>query len=166
MPPRSNKTAKRATPPRLMIRSSDIHAAGCVTLDPVRKGQRILEYNGPRLSKGLADIRYADRFVTYLFGFGEKGEVIDGFGTGMFLNHSCNYNCETEDREGRVFVTATRNIAAGEELVYEYNLYDSDLTDVADCYCGAKQCRGTMYSDLELKRRERAFARQKASASK
>ena len=63
-------------------------------------------------------------------------------------------------------VTATRNNAPREELVYEYNLYDSDLSDVADCYCGAKQCRGTMYSDLELKRRERAFTRQKASNSR
>ena len=158
--------AKTTNSPRLLIRSSSIHAAGCYTLDAIPRGRRIIEYDGPRLSKELADERYAERIVTYLFGFGENGEVIDGFGTGMFLNHSCNYNCETEDREGRVFVTATRNIAAGEELVYEYNLYDSDLSDVADCYCGAKQCRGTMYSDLELKRRERAFTRQKASNSR
>ena len=156
---------KRLTPPRLLIRSSAIHAAGCVTLDPIRRGQRVLEYDGPRLSKRLADIRYADRIVTYLFGVGDGNQVIDGFGTGMFFNHSCNPNCETESRNDRVFISATRDIAPGEELLYEYNLYDSDLADTCDCYCGAQQCRGTMFSDLELKRRARAFARVKARKS-
>ena len=156
------RTAKPLTLPRLLIRSSAIHAAGCVTLDPVRRGQRILEYDGPRLPKDLADVRYADRVVTYLFGVGDDNIVIDGFGTGMFLNHSCDPNCESENRGDRIFVTAKRDIAAGEELLYEYNLYDSDVEDTCDCYCGAPQCRGTMFSDLEVKRRARAFARQKA----
>jgi len=149
-----------------MIRSSAIHAAGCITLDPVRRGQRILEYDGPRLAKSMADIRYAERIVTYLFGIGDGDMVIDGFGTGMFLNHSCDPNCESENRGDRIFVIATRDIAAGEELVYEYNLYDSDLEDTCDCYCGAPQCRGTMFSDLEVKRRARAFARRNAAKTK
>jgi predicted NBD/HSP70 family sugar kinase len=42
----------------------------------------------------------------------------------------------------------------GEELTYEYNLYDSDDDD-GDCYCGAKKCRGTMFSEDEVKRRAR-----------
>jgi SET domain-containing protein len=56
--------------------------------------------------------------------------------------------------DGRVFIIAIRDIAVGEELTYEYNLYDSDDDD-ADCYCGAKKCRGTMFSEDELKRRAR-----------
>ncbi|AEU35766.1 SET domain-containing protein [Granulicella mallensis] len=153
---------KTNTSPRLLIRSSSIHAAGCYTLDPIPNGRRVIEYDGPRLSKELADERYADRIVTYLFGFGEDGTVIDGFGTAMFLNHSCAPNCETEETGGRVFIRAIRDIAAGEELVYEYNLYDSDETDTADCYCSAPHCRGTMYSDDELQRRAKLAARKKA----
>ena len=52
-----------------------------------------------------------------------------------------------------------------EELVYEYNLYDSD-DDIADCYCKAPQCRGTMFSDDELKRQARKKARKLARASR
>jgi uncharacterized protein len=152
---------KTTTSPRLLIRSSSIHAAGCYTLDAIPNGRRVIEYDGPRLSKELADERYADRIVTYLFGFGEDGTVIDGFGTAMFLNHSCAPNCETEETGGRVFIRAIRDIAAGEELVYEYNLYDSDETDTADCYCSAPGCRGTMYSDDELQRRAKLAARKK-----
>jgi uncharacterized protein len=137
----------------LIVRSSDIHAAGCYTTRPLRKGQRVCEYDGPRMSKAIADERYADRCVTYLFGFGEGDMVIDGFGAAMFMNHCCEPNCETEeDEDNRIFVVALRNIAAGEELVYEYNLWDSDDVE-QDCYCGKPKCRGTMFSPAEVERR-------------
>lgn len=144
----------------LIVRSSSIHAAGCYTTEPIRKGARVCEYSGKRLTKALADQRYADRPVTYLFTCSRK-EVIDGFGTAMFLNHSCDPNCETiqEGDEGPVYIIATRAIAAGEELTYEYNLHDSDDKE-ANCYCGAQACRGTMFSDEEVKRRRR-LAKQK-----
>jgi SET domain-containing protein len=137
---------------RLIIRSSSIHAAGCYTMQPIRKGARVCEYDGPRMTKETADERYDGRLVTYLFGYGDEGRVIDGFGTAMFINHSCDPNCETEDDNDRIFVVAIRDIAAGEELTYEYNLYDSE-DEEGTCYCGAPQCRGTMFSDLELERR-------------
>ena len=149
--------------PGLIIRSSSIHAAGCYTTHPIRKGVRVCEYEGPRMLKAVADARYEGRFVTYLFGCGGD-MVIDGFGTPMFFNHCCDPNCETEDDNGRIFILSTRNIAAGEELTYEYNLFDSD-DDAQDCHCGAKNCRGTMFSDLELERRARA-AQRKAKAAR
>jgi SET domain-containing protein len=149
--------------PGLIIRSSSIHAAGCYTTRPIKKGTRVCEYDGPRMSKAKADARYEGRFVTYLFACGPD-TVIDGFGTAMFINHCCDPNCETEqDEHGRVFVSAMRDIAAGEELTYEYNLHDSDEDD-QDCYCGVQACRGTMFSDLELKRRAR-IAKKKAAGN-
>ncbi len=145
----------------LIIRSSSIHAAGCYTMRAIKKGARVCEYDGPRFTKKEADERYQDRDVTYLFSCAEDKEiVIDGFGTAMFINHSCDPNCESELRDGRVFVVAIRDIAAGEELTYEYNLYDSDDDD-ADCYCGAKKCRGTMLSEEEVKRQARRAAKMK-----
>ena len=147
--------------PRLLIRSSAIHAAGVTTLDPIPRGRRILEYDGPRISKDVADELYAEKPVTYLFSIDDSTDVIDGFAAAMFVNHSCAPNCETEEYNGRVYIKAIRNIAPGEELVYEYNLHDSD-DESADCYCGAPHCRGTMFSDEELKRRAR-IAKRKAA---
>jgi len=150
--------------PGLVVRSSSIHAAGCYTTRPIRKGVRVCEYDGPRLSKAVADARYEGRFVTYLFACGTD-TVIDGFGTAMFINHCCDPNCETEqDENGRVFVTTVRDVAAGEELTYEYNLHDSD-EDNQDCYCGTPVCRGTMFSDYELKRRARKAKRKATEAA-
>lgn len=146
----------------LIIRSSSIHAAGCYTTRAVKKGRRVCEYDGPRFTKDEADERYKDRFITYLFSCGDQGLVIDGFGTAMFINHSCDPNCETEDVDGRIFVMAIRDIAAGEELTYEYNLFDSD-DEEGDCHCGAAKCRGTMLSDTELARRGKKAKKLKRS---
>ena len=62
----------------------------------------------------------------------------------------------------RVYIAAIRDIAAGEELTYDYYLYDGD--DEAPCYCGSKSCRGSMYSPEELKKKARAAARKKKQA--
>jgi SET domain-containing protein len=138
----------------LIVRSSSIHAAGCYTTRRIKKGTRVIEYDGPRFTKDEADERYKDRDITYLFSCGDDKTVIDGFGTAMFINHSCDPNCESDNVGGRVFIIAIRDIAVGEELTYEYNLYDSD-DDSANCYCGANKCRGTMFSEDEVKRRAR-----------
>lgn len=144
----------------LMIRSSAIHAAGCYTTTPIRKGARVVEYTGPRIQKAEADRLYEDSPITYLFGIGSRSTVIDGHGAAMFLNHSCDPNCETDESRGRVWIQAIRDIAPGEELTYDYCLYDGD-EDEASCNCGAPACRKTMYSPEEIARRERAAKRRK-----
>ncbi len=149
----------------LIVRSSDIHAAGCYTTRPIRKGRRVCEYDGPRMSKKVADLRYADRVVTYLFGYGEDNMVIDGFGAAMFMNHCCEPNCETREENERIFVVALRDIAAGEELVYEYNLWDSDEA-TQDCFCGKPACRGTMFAPAEVERRAKLAKRRKENSSR
>jgi uncharacterized protein len=137
----------------LIIRSSAIHAAGCYTTAAVRKGQRVAEYDGPRLTKAEADTAYEEAPITYLFGLGDGSIVIDGHCMAMFINHSCDPNCETEEIDGRVWITAIRNIRAGDEITYDYCLYDGG-DDEAVCNCGAAKCRGTMYSKEEIKRRK------------
>jgi uncharacterized protein len=142
----------------LIIRSSAIHAAGCYTTTGVRKGARVAEYTGPRISKAEADASFEESPVTYLFGLGDGSIVIDGHCAAMFINHSCDPNCETREIKGRVWITAIKRIAAGEEITYDYCLYDGG-EDEATCNCGAKKCRGTMYSRAEIRRRKAAAKR-------
>ena len=139
----------------LIIRSSEIHAAGCYTTTPIRKGARVAEYTGPRLTKAEADHAYEASPITYLFGLGDGSVVIDGHCMAMFINHSCDPNCETSEESGRVWIKAIRKIAAGEEITYDYCLYDGG-DDEAVCNCGAVKCRGTMYSKEEVRRRKAA----------
>jgi uncharacterized protein len=149
----------------LIIRSSAIHAAGCYTTTPIAKGRRVAEYTGLRLSKAVADKAYEASPITYLFGLGAGEIVIDGHCTAMFINHSCDANCETSEIRGRIWIKSIRPIAAGEEITYDYCLYDGG-DDEAVCNCGAKKCRGTMYSKGEIRRRKRANETAATASSK
>ena len=142
----------------LIIRSSDIHAAGCYTTARIAKGRRVAEYTGPRLTKEEADALYEARPITYLFGLGDGSTVIDGHCMAMFINHSCDPNCESDEEGGRVWIKSIKNIPAGAEITYDYCLYDGG-DEEQRCNCGAKNCRGTMYSAEEIRRRKKAAAR-------
>jgi SET domain-containing protein len=136
----------------LLIRASKIHSAGCYTTARIRKGAAIVEYTGARITVAEADARYSTRPETYLFGLSDGKHVIDGDGVAAFLNHCCDPNCKPEEVDGRVWIVALRDIAAGEELTYDYNLYDGDGD--APCFCQARNCRGSMYSAEELQKRK------------
>ena len=146
----------------LVIRRSKIHADGVYTTAPIRKGTIVAEYTGPRLTNAAADEIYDYSPRTYLFGLLDGEHVIDGDGIAAFINHSCDPNCEADEIKSRVIIRATRRIEAGEEIAYDYNLYDGDLSDPAVCFCAARRCRGSMYSEKELRRRN---SRSKPKAS-
>ena len=139
-------------PMGLIIRSSQIHAAGCYTSAPIRKGTKVVEYTGPRFRPEDCVHLYEGQPSTYLFGMEGDKQIIDGHGMAAFVNHSCAPNCETDEIDGHVWIVALRDIAAEEELTYDYNLYDGDDLNDAPCYCGAAKCRGTMYAAEEIAR--------------
>jgi uncharacterized protein len=152
---------KRQGPAHLVIRHSKIDSEGCYATTPIKKGAVVVEYTGPRITIKQADALYDDHPSTYLFGLVDGKHVIDGEGVAAFINHSCDPNCEADEIKGRVWIIAARDIQAGEELTYDYNLYDGELDDLSPCSCGASNCRGSMYSEKELARRTRALRRRK-----
>lgn len=140
----------------LVIRRSKIHADGVYTTTPIKERTIVAEYTGPRLTNAAADELYDHSPRTYLFGLTDGEHVIDGDGIAAFINHSCDPNCEADEIRGRVIIRAIRRIATGEEIAYDYNLYDGDPGDSAPCFCKARRCRGSMYSKKELRRRSRS----------
>ena len=148
----------------LVIRASKIHQYGCYTKGPIKRKTRIIEYIGPRITVKQADALYDGKPETYLFGLSSSKLVIDGNGIAAFINHSCDPNCEIDEIRGRIYIFALRDIKAGEELTYDYNLYDGD--DDAPCHCGAKNCRGTLYTLEELAKKKRRAARKKTNLKK
>jgi uncharacterized protein len=153
--PKPAVVSKYATSPLIEARDSAIHGRGVYAVAPIRKGTRIIEYLGERISHAEADERYErkgdDSGHTFLF-IASNRTVIDAGVNGndaRFINHSCAPNCETVIENSRVFIDAIRNIKAGEELGYDYQLTWESTDDPAElalyaCRCGAKQCRGTM----------------------
>jgi len=137
----------------LIVRSSQIHSKGCYTTRFIPEGAFVVEYTGERITNDDADERYENREDTYLFGLEDGEHVIDGDGVAAFINHSCDPNCESDEIDGRLWIVALRDIQPGEELTYDYCLYDGD--DESPCACGAKACRGTLYSNEEMEKRSR-----------
>jgi uncharacterized protein len=145
----------RARPAWFRVRRSAVHGLGAFAARRIRKGTRIVEYLGERVSHREADRRYARRSGrdshTFLFVV-DRGVVIDAGLNGneaRFINHGCDPNCEAVTEDRRVFVEAVRTIQPGEELSYDYSIKRDpddppDIDAVYACRCGAQDCRGTM----------------------
>jgi SET domain-containing protein len=138
-----------------VLRKSAIQGRGAFATRPIKRGTRIIEYTGERISHALADERYDDgkmgRHHTFLFTIDSK-TCIDAAVNGnyaRFINHSCAPNCEAIDEKKHIYIEAIRDIAAGEELTYDY-AYERDGTEDEEwerlyvCRCGAPTCRGTI----------------------
>ncbi len=159
------KTLKNATPntrrAKAIVRNSTIHGRGVVAARDIAAGERICEYRGARIGWPEALRRHphdpAQPFHTFYFSI-DDDTVIDANVNGnmaRWINHSCEPNCEAEnvDVEGatRIFISALRDIGAGEELHYNYGLtlderYTPKLKKQFECRCGSPKCTGTMLS--------------------
>ena len=152
------KTPAQAPRRRIQVRRSGVHGKGVYALADIAAGERIIEYTGEVITWDEAQERHphdpADPNHTFYFHI-DDGHVIDakfGGNSARWINHSCDPNCEAEETDGgRVFIRALRDIAAGEELFYDYGLiidepYTKKLKAEYPCWCGAPHCRGTLLS--------------------
>jgi SET domain-containing protein len=150
--------ARPASEPPYVVRRSRIHGRGVYATRRIRKGTRIVEYVGERISHEEADERYAykglDDGHTFLFVVDDRMVIdagVDG-NEARFINHSCDPNCEPVTEGRRIYIEALRTIEPGEELGYLYGLTwtstdpPEELANYA-CRCGAANCRGTMLDE-------------------
>ena len=140
---------------RIQVRKSGVHGKGVFALTDIAEGESIIEYVGEIITWKEALRRHPhdpkDPHHTFYFHI-DDGRVIDakyGGNASRWINHSCDPNCEADEEEGRVFIKALRNIKAGEELNYDYGLildepYTRKVKALYPCWCGAKNCRGTL----------------------
>lgn len=161
--------------PFIRVRRSRVHGTGVFAARAIKKGARIVEYLGERISHAEADRRYEHKEMhdnhTFLFTVDSR-TVIDGGAGGSdarFINHSCAPNCETVIHNKRVYVEAVRNISRGDEIGYDY-MIERDASDppnmaeIFGCRCGATDCRGTML--LPPKKKRRKLATKKTAVKK
>jgi SET domain-containing protein len=161
-----------ATPPTLVppivVRRSRIQGRGVFATRDIAESERIMEYTGARISHEEADALCPDdealeRHHTFLFAVDDR-LVIDGGRGGneaRYINHSCDPNCEVVIARRRVYIHAVRDIASGEELLYDYwystdeSYTIEDLRRIYPCRCGAEACRGTLARPPRRRRGQR-----------
>jgi len=175
MPSKSPQFAGR----RIQMRRSDVHGNGVFAVDDLAEGETLIEYKGEVISWKEALRRHPHDPTqpnhTFYFHI-DDGRVIDGNVNGnaaRWINHSCEPNCEADEVNGRVYIKALRNIAAGEELNYDYGLiidepYTPKLLAEFPCWCGSENCRGTLLTpkDEDEEKKKKKKARKKAEKKK
>ena len=85
-----------------------------------KRGDRIIEYTGERITNEEAD-RRAGKYLFIL----SDDVTIDGrerSNTARYINHACKPNAEAEidEDEEKVFILARKKILPGEEITYDY----------------------------------------------
>jgi len=147
--------SREERPPNIEVRESPLHGLGVFATRRIRKGTRIIEYLGERVSHAEADRRYEHKDAadnhTFLF-IVDARTVIDAGVDGneaRFVNHACKPNCESVIEKRRVFIDAIRTIEPGEELTYDYQIQREaddppDIDAIFACRCGSAGCRGSM----------------------
>lgn len=147
---------------KIEARISQIHGNGVFATEDIAEGERVIRYKGALRTHDEVDEEYGELEEdghTFLFTLNDD-YVIDGnhnSNVARWINHSCDPNCEAvveEDDKGRshkdkVFIEAIRDIAAGEELTYNYGIvlderHTPKLKKLWGCRCGADSCTGTM----------------------
>ncbi len=148
---------------RFQVRRSGIHGKGVFALRDIAAGETLIEYVGEVIDWQQALQRHphdaTDPNHTFFFHV-DAQRVIDaavGGNSSRWINHSCDGNCEAQERGGRIYICARRAIAAGEELHYDYGLtvderYTPALKAQYPCWCGAASCRGSLLAPKSRRR--------------
>ncbi len=122
---------------------------------PFREGELVTRFSGPRVSAREVPTRLvgrADRFVQVSADqyMGPSGAVDD------LINHSCAPNTGLRFAADGVVLLAIRDIAAGEEIAWDYSTTLTDRSWQMVCACGAPECRGVIgaFETLPVERQE------------
>ena len=130
--------------PKIVRRRSRLHGFGVFAVEPINKNKRIIDYAGELIhnSKSSArEIKYLKEGCIWVFRVNRAWSRDAGVGGNIarFINHSCTPNCwvEVDVPSKTIWIRASRWIAPGEELVYDYGTV-GDHTIQCVCRPGCK----------------------------
>jgi SET domain-containing protein len=134
------------------VQGSSIHGRGVYATLDIPAGTKLIEYVGELIDKKESERRawaqhakaqsHGDAAV-YIFTLTDKWDI-DGdvpWNTARLINHSCDPNCEAWIEGKRIFIHSLRDIAAGEELTFDY-AFDVECYEDHPCLCGRDGCVG------------------------
>jgi uncharacterized protein len=128
--------------PRGELRSAGRKGSGVFATGPIARGESVAGFGGrvvDRAEFDELDVHERTHSIQvdedlFLVGAGEL-DAAD------YMNHSCEPNAGLL---GNILVVAMRDIAAGEEICFDYAMCDADDYDEFVCACGTESCRGVI----------------------
>ena len=135
-------------------KKSGVHGSGLFAFQNIKKGLKIIEYVGDKVTKKegdrRADIqlnkakRNINNGMVYIFELNKRYDI-DGsvkYNHARLINHSCSPNCEVVIDNNEIWILAIKKIKKNAELSYNYGYaYDEDYVDHT-CKCGSSKCVG------------------------
>jgi SET domain-containing protein len=138
------------------VRTSPIEGLGVFAVNPCGAGQRIRRVNVVREITAEEPLREDAGERIEHCGYPDGKVVLWGF-PDRHVNHSCDPNAYELYEGESIFIVARRDIAAGEEISFDYNINTSGGNSWP-CRCGAARCRresvGDFFSLPEQQQRE------------
>ncbi len=106
-------------------------------LEPINKNKRIVTYDGELIDHKESyqrETKYLKRGEIWCFTVNRRWvrDANVGGNVARFINHACTPNCYSHIVGHEIWIRAGRNIAAGEELTYDYY---TDGDKIIQCRC-------------------------------
>ena len=155
------------------VQGSRIHGRGVYATRDIAAGTKIIEYVGERIDKKESERRALAQHAkalkngdaaVYIFTLTDKWDI-DGdvpWNTARLINHSCDPNCEAWIDGTRIIINALRDIAAGEELTFDY-AFDVECYEDHPCLCGRDGCVGYIVSREQWPQLKEILARKQGA---
>lgn len=135
-----------------VVKKSNIHGNGVFAARFIKKGERIIEYLGEKITKEESNRRGLEQEekskktgegAVYIFELDDQFDIDGNFdyNDARFINHACTTNCEAENIDGTIWIVATCDINKGEEILYNYG-YALEHFFEHPCKCGKPNCVG------------------------
>ncbi|XP_076040587.1 histone-lysine N-methyltransferase NSD2-like isoform X2 [Oratosquilla oratoria] len=157
-----NQRFQRRQYPDLSCFKTSARGWGLKTNQEIKSGEFVIEYVGELIDetefRRRIEQMHTVKEENYYFLTIDKDRMIDAGPKGnlaRFMNHSCQPNCETQKwtvgGDTRVGLFALRDLPAGTELTFNYNL-ECVGTEKKRCQCGSENCSG--YIGVKVQKNE------------
>jgi SET domain-containing protein len=117
---------------------------GVFTEESIKRGTRVIEFTGPFLRQAETTMQtYALQIGPDLY-IGPSGSYDD------WINHCCEPNCGMIITGRKAELFAIRDIAAGEQISFDYSTVMAEEGWEMTCLCGSPACRKTIRTGRHL----------------
>lgn len=153
------------------VRFSKIHGRGVFARKAISEGKYFIQYKGEKITKAESLRRAIAQDAkgkkngsarVYIFDLNKKYDL-DGNVKGniaRYINHGCDTNCEAINWKGEIWLVATRDIAEGEEILFNYGYSFEHFLD-HPCRCGSPNCVGYIVSEEDRPKLKKALKKRK-----
>ena len=128
----------KATPlPKVRRKRSKLHGFGVFAMEPINKNKRIIDYAGELITNKQSENRedrYLSKGCIWVFRVNRNWsrDAAVGGNDARFINHSCKPSCWVEVVDKTIWIRASKPIANGDELTYDYN---TEGDKIIPCLC-------------------------------